>query len=1061
MTTYQTPAPVRGLKGGSKGTRSLLIWRAMRWRAGSSIMLLAVAVAAVMAATAGPVYLRAADQSLVTSELQKANFIDTGISLTPQTSAQYFDVGRLRSAAASVPGGVGERGSHFSRPIVTIDSQVVVNDVTAALPAVMQLVYRSGVCPYLKMVKGHCPSSRADVVLSTRTAAAMHVGVGDKVRPALTSRTHAALPALTVSGLYVPGNPSAPEWWGINYFPYGTGSVKQPFVDSGFVTEKGALAYSGLAPTEDWIDMALRPSSISATEVPAVLSRLSAWQSHVQTTDGVQVATQLPSVLGVASSEEHSAQTIVAMISLELILLVLLVVYGIARATSFLREPDVRVAELRGLPRRRIARVALREPAVLLVLAVPIGLLLTWLVLDVIDRNVLGPAATTGLDSLAVEAALVGCVAGLFSVALGSRNMLGNRRPDDTAEDARQRRIRNAAIVDALGLALAIAGVVELVGQSSHSSSSVSPFAYLGPGLVALGAGILVARLLPLLAVLAARSLTWSRRTALTLAARSVAQRQALTRQALVPAIATGLLVFGVAGLEVAAANHSMQARFTVGAPVVYDVQPHAGVDLVSAVRAADPTGREAMAAARINASTGTTLAVDSTRLAQVASWPASLSPVPASVVARQLRPPMPPPRIVPNGRTVTISLDVATSISPGPDLQMALYDRHGQGEFDVDFGDLSAGSHTYRGSIAGFCPSGCRLDQLILGWSGPPPHAPMSVRRAERATASNFQMRVLGIGVIRRAGGASDLVPVPARLTQPGAWQGNPAAVVTPSAAGLGLDANLVSTAGTPIASPVDVPSVLPSAATSELVSLDGTPGNPKGVFALGLDGAQLAAHAATVVPVLPSVGNDAAMVDLTFEELLQGGQAQDVTWQVWFHSPPSAALLRRLQDQGVSLLSQHSAASVLQGIDHTGPAFGFDLYGLAAAGAALLALGALLFSIASDARRRRVEFAGLAAVGVPRKTLLGSLLVESAVLSLAGAVAGTLAAALSAYFALRFLPEFPPGRVGPALQVGVPWLDVVLTGLGMLVVLGTAAIAANIVLVRGIRADLLRLSQ
>jgi putative ABC transport system permease protein len=1027
----------------------------MRWRAGSSIMLLAVAIAAVMAATAGPVYLHAADQSLVTSALEKANFANSGVSLTPETSGQYFPVDRLEAAARSVPGGVGGLGRRFSSAVLTIDSQVNVFDEQTKLPATMQVVFLSGECGDLRIVRGRCPTGPGEVMLSTRTAAAVRVGVGGRVRP---TTKKAAAPPLTVSGLYLPGNPAAPRWWGINWFVFGTGTPAHPFLDSGFVTEGQAVQYAGRAPTQDWVDMALRPASISATDVPAALHDLSAWQSHLQTTDGIQVATQLPAVLSVANSEEHSAQTIVAMISLELILLVLLVVYAVARGTSSLREPDVRVAELRGLPRGRVARVALREPAILLLVAVPIGLVLTWIVLAVIDRDVLGPSSATALDSLAIEAAFVGCVAGLLSVALGSRNILGNRRLEATAEETRQRQLRHAAIIDALGVALAVAGVVELVGQSSHAGAAVSPFAYLGPGLVALGAGILASRLLPLVARLASGTLAWSHRATLTLAARSIARRHALTRQVLVPTISTGLLVFAVAGLEVAAANHAMQADFSVGAPVVYDAQPNPGVDLVTAVRRADPSGREAMAVARIASSSGATLAVDSPRFARVASWPATLSPVSAAAVARELKPPMPPARMVPNGSALTLSIDAATSLTPGPDLQMALFDELGEGELDIDFGAIRGGSHTYRASIAGLCLAGCRLDQLLLGWSGPPDGLPPATRQAERKAAANFQMRVLGIAVsgVKGSGGAR---PVRAGLTRVGAWQGNPALVVTPGPSGLGLDADLLS-AGAPSASPVDVPSVLPSVATSELVSLDGTAGNPRGIFALGIDSAQLAAHAATVVPALPAIGNDAAMIDLSFAELDQGGQPQGVTWQVWFHAPPGAALLRRLRSDDVALLARHSATTVLQGIDHTGPSFGFDLYGLAAAGAALLALGALLFSIASDARRRRVEFAGLAAVGVPRRTLLGSLLVESTVLSVAGAIAGTAAAALSAYFALKFLPEFPPGRVGPALQVGVPWLDVVLTGVGMLVVLEAAAVTANLLLVRGVRPDLLRLS-
>lgn len=1042
----------------------------MRWRAGSSAMLLAVAVAAVMAATAGPVYLRSADQSLVTRALDQASPITRGITLSPEQSNGYAAPGPLRAAAETVPGGSGGRRARFGAPIVTIVSEVSVPDPSAGGAAAMELVYLSGACRSLRLVAGHCPRTPDEVVLTTRTAAAMHVRVGSRVTPsarAFSGGPSRSLAGLVVSGLARAGNPAAPQWWGNNYFSFGQGSSQKPQLDAGFLSEPGAVSYAGVAPTSDWVDMPLRPRSISASSVPGSLARLTSWSGTLETAKLIRVDTALASVLSAAGSEEHSAQTIVAVISLELLLLVLLVVYAVARATSSEREPDVRVAELRGLPRRRVARMALREPALLLVAAAPIGLGLTYLVLSAVDSRVL--SASTGLDSLAVAAAVVGCAAGLGSVALGSRNILGNRRADETPEQVRQRRIRNALILDSLGLAIAVAGLVELVGQSGHANAAVSPFAYLGPGLVALGAGIVLARLLPALGLAVSRALAWSRRASLTLAARSIARRQAVARQVLVPTIATGLLVFAVAGLEVAASNHAMQAQFSVGAPVVYGVQPHPGVNLLTAVRSADPSGREAMAAAKVTTSNGTTLAVDTSRFAAVASWPATLSATTASEVARELSPPAPPPRIVPNARALEISVDAAASLSPGPDMQLALFDEQGQGEVNVDFGSVAAGSHVYRASLAGLCPSGCRLDQLLLTWAGPSRRLTPASRNRERQQANDFRltvtgMRVVGAGAGQGASagtGSAASAPFDALLHRRGAWRGNSSVTVTPAGSGLLLGADFERPSASPTVSSVDLPAVLPSVATSVLVGLDGTPSNPRGVLALGLDATPLNTHADTVVPALPGAGNDAAMIELGFAEAAQVGQQQDVTWQVWFHRPPSRTLLHRLERAGVTILARHDSSAVLAGIDHTGPSFGFDLYGLAAAGAALLALGALLFSVASDARRRRVELAGLSAVGVPRGTLLSSLVVESTVLSVAGAAGGTVAAALSAFFALRFLPEFPPGRVGPALDVAVPWVDVALTGLAMLVLLEIAAVVANVVLVRGIRPDLLRLSQ
>jgi len=1015
---------------------------------------LAVSVAAIVAAVAGPVYLHGADQALVSTALSSSTVVKTGVSLTPEGSS-YVPPRLLLHAAASVPGGAGRApGSRFAAPITTVDANVRIPVVSVGLLGTMQLVSRSGACNELRFVAGRCPTRAGEVALTTRTAKALGVGVGSSIHP-LWGRE--SLPALRVTGLVLPGNSSSPYWWEDNYFPYGTsGKYTGPIVDDGFVTESDATGLATLAPTSDYVQLPLRRSSLGATAVPAFLGALARWTSRLGSREGIQAETGLPGVLSGASSEEGSARTIVAVVSLELVLLALLVVFAIARTTSALREADVRVAELRGLPKRSMIRVALREPALMLLAALPIGLAVAYFILLAVDKAELGTTSGTTLDSLAIEAGVAGCLAGLAAAALGSQHVWRDRRPDEPPAAEQQRRSRRAAVLDALALALAAAGIAEMAGQSAHSGSAVAPLAYLGPGLLALGVGVLAARALPFLARRAVRALGWSRRVALSLALRNLGRRPGLARQAVVPAIATGLLVFAVAGSAVAGANHAMQARFEVGAPVVLDVAPRPGVDLVTAVRRADPTGDHAMAAARISTSTGTTLAVDPQRFAAVASWPATLSATSAAAVARELAPPTPPARLVPAAGELLVSADELTPLRPGPDLQAELFDLAGDGEFTVDFGKLRPGSHTYTADLAGLCPGGCRLDQLDLAAS------PFQVDQPGLAFAQDYRLRITSVATRRTP--RAPVRPVEALLGETGTWRASADAVVAGSASqGLEIEANLVaaSNSGGVTVSPFDVPSVLPAVATSELVGLDGTPSDPNHVYVFGLDGSDLSAQATTVVPALPSVGGDASMIDLSFAERLIQGEPLDVTWQVWCSSAPSAGLLSRLRRDGVTVLSVHRASSALAAIDRTGPAVGFSLYTVAAAAAALLALGVLLFGIASDARRRRIELSGLSAVGIPLRALRRSLLIESSALAVAGAVAGTVATMVSASLALAFLPEFPPGRVGPPLTTGLPGLDVVLTGLAMLVLLEAAALAANMAVVAGVRPDQLRMAQ
>lgn len=1037
----------------------MLIWRAVRWRAGSSAMFFAVAIAAIMSATAGPIYLRAADQSLVAKALASAPVVETGLTLTPE-SGNYRPPRELLDGARSIPGG-GRHGSDlYGSPITTVDASGQLFNPLAGRDDTIDFVYRTWACARLDIVSGHCPRAAGEVVLSTRTARAISAHLGGVVHP-LSGGVSAT--SLRIVGLFMPRDATASYWWGGDYFAFGTPTKTGEILDDGFMSESGATALAPHLPTSDWLQVPLRTQAVQASAVPGLLSALDKWSAQVARASGIAVATRLGTVAARGEAEEHLATTIVTFVSLQLVLLALLVLYSVARATSALRATDVRVAELRGLPRRRIARLALREPTLLLLAALPIGIGLTYALLSAIDGHVLGAGSSTTVDSLALGAAVLGCLAGLVSVVFGSRGLLTGDSSGGAVADSNQRRNRNTTMLDALGIGLAIAGVAELVGESGSRQGRVEPIAYLGPGLVALGAAILAARLLPLAGRLLARAYEWSSATALTLAARALARKPALCRQVLIPSIATGLLVFGVAGLAVARTNHLTQADFTVGAPVVLKVQPRSGVNVLTAVRKADPGGKEAMAAALISANDGVTLALDSSRLAAIASWPTGLSHHSVANLAARLDPKAAPERVIAPGSVLRLLISSSSDLSPRPEVSVEMYQEAAQGELTLSLGEIRPGTHTYATSIAGDCPTGCRLDEFLLDWSGPtavPAHATArekGVVAHEVGLARHYSFRLVSMAT---ATGAESR-PLRMDFSDAADWQAGAAARATASASGLEMSVDFLTAYGEPTLSPVDLPRLIPAVATGQLVALDSTPEDPRAILPVGLDGGELPARADVVVPALPRVGSDAAMIDLGLAERAQSGPDTGVSFEVWCKQPPSASLLGRFRRDGLRVLSIERASSALAGIEHSGPSFGFDLYALAAIGSVVLALGTLLSSISSAARERRIEFAGLSAVGVPLRTLRRSLFFEATALSLAGAIAGTAAAAFSASIALRFLPEFPPGRIGPPLALGLPWLDVLATGAAMFVLLELAAVLANFVLVRGVTPALMRLAR
>lgn len=1014
------------------------------------------------AAAAAPLYLNAADQSIVSNVLRPLPPSRIGITLT-ETPGGTGNAGIvLLAAAAGVPGGSGAAASdRFGPPILTTDLLTKVYSPVGGLNDSLDLVARTGACADLRLVSGRCAGSIDEVMLSTRSAEQLRVQVGSTFPLSGTKASVSFSPGtasgpsrrskpirLVVSGIYQPGDPAAAVWWGQNFFEFGSAPPggSEP-LDSGFVTAAAAAKLSAEIEGSSFVQLPLHPATISAADVPHLLGVLSRWEVQVRAADGATVGSFLPTVLATAEGEESSARIVTLVVALQLVLLALLVLYNVARATSALRAGDVRVAELRGLPRRRIVMLALREPVVLLVVAVPIGIGLAWVVVAAVGKALLGFGAPA-LDSLALAAAGVAFAGGVLSAAFGSRALLRLRLGEESLDAGRRRRAFNAGILDALGLALAASGLAELVSKGSRQATGEDLLALLGPGLIALGLGILGARLLPLAANAMARATRWSRRVAVALASRSISRRDVVARRVIVPTIAAGLLAFSVAGLAVSRRNDSMQATFTVGAPVVLHVQVRPGVNFLAAVRSAAPGPGEAMAVAVVRQSFGETLAVDSSRLAGIAAWPADLASRPLRVIAAALRPPTPPARTIPPGDRLVLTADLGGPLNPEPDLELTVFDEQPGVETSVDFGHLRPGAHQYSGALLGSCNEGCRMDAFTLLW-------PAGNHPDRRARAVSLRLSSLAIVT----GKVSRVLPV--GFSHAGWWEGSGPMLAQASTGGLTVAGDLLVATSPPTISPVDVPATLPIVVTSTFAALNASATTPGQYAAIGLDGNQVASTGVGTVGALPRIGDNASMIDLGLAQLVQTAPVAGASYEIWCHAPPSAALIDRLDRLGVTIVGSESVTPVLKGLERTGASLGFDLFGASALGALVLALGALMFAAAASARQIGVEFAGLAAVGVPRRTLRRSVVIEALMISGTGAALGWLAGVAGASLALRILPEFPPGRVGPPLETALPWAALAIAGAAVCVALAGAAIVSAAVVMRQVRPDRLRMSQ
>ena len=546
-----------------------------------------------------------------------------------------------------------------------------------------------------------------------------------------------------------------------------------------------------------------------------------------------------------------------------------------------------------------------------------------------------------------------------------------------------------------------------------------------------------------------------STRVATFLAARQVGRRPGLVRQTRVLVVALCLASFATAAWSVARSNRETVARFTVGASTVLTVNPDPGVDLAGAVDRADPDGRMAMAAAVVRTPSSVLLAVDSSRLARVAEWPrglGSVDRVPAAID------PKAPPEVRLTGRAVRFDARVtdptgAAGVS-GLDLEAWTFDAGTATTNLVNAGPIRLGPAQYQAGLGGACSTGCRLEGIgVVGVTGRPP-AP-----------SNITLTLTGIETVTPP---RSWRPVPADLGSASGWQsmGAPVSVAEQSGA-LSFGIPPASLAGyeegasalaVPLLGPADAPTVLPAAVTTEDATLNGAILPSSQVPVEGLDGNTLEVHAVVEPAALPAVGSNAVLVDLRLAQLSQTEPSiAETSYQVWLAPGASSGLVARLQAQGLRVTATERAATVLSALNRQGPALADDFLLLAAAAALLLGVAATIAAFGGATRQRATEMVALEAAGIPRRSLVMSLLGETLVLVVAcvlGAVAGLIGVAL----ALHSLPELATAPGGPILRYGLP-LGAVTIVFGVVLSASFAgAVTAQMVVVRRMTPRLLR---
>jgi putative ABC transport system permease protein len=1009
--------------------------RGLGYRRGSTAAMLTIAAVGCAAAALAPTYDAAAKTSIMRDTVSSASVIERGFEVREQGSLGHI-LGPLSAAVDRIVASAAPA----ARPL--FGSKVESIEATAYFSAQDQsapLVYRSDLCAHLTMLAGHCELSTGVVMVSESLAKLNDWQVLQRITPNGWSN-------FTISGIYHTPDPTAAYWFdqGSLYFPaeYPATAKDAPPVDAVFTSRDTIESASGYHSAVESVAELINQSTLRETDLPkltATVTALSNAPDLIQADASVESSVQ--ATVDQVRSSWHSLSVPVVSITAQTLLLVWLLLFLIVTEAIDARGRDIALAKLRGYGRRRVLGVAVSEPAVVLLLAWPLGMALAWGVSRFLVADLLRAGTPIGLTALSWLIALLGIVGGVAAVSVGGRRSV--RRP--IVEEWRrvgQEATHRGWVVDSVVLTAAVAALLELrLGGSATPNKSL---ALLVPGLLGVAVAVVGSRLLPLVCRAAFEFTARAGSLAVFLAVRHVARRPTGLRAVTAMAAAFTLTSFGLASYTTGHANRALVAEVTNGAPAVMAVDAKAGSNLGAVVAGLDPSGKQAMVVDEYLNPTGSgrvLLGVDPQPFAKIASWRSSFAAEPLAGVVSVLDPTAPPPVIV-DGDALRVRLDARSESQPlvlAADLSVA-------DQLAPIYANLGTITQTGAQLSVAATLTGCPcqlLDLTVSTTTGPGRAAPVPVQADIVVTGLDEQK-------------AGTWVPVAAGTDDAHRWRTTvgdhrPVAVsATPQ--GLQWPLGFLSNQNA-LLQPIDRPDPIPV-----LVGSTGAAPVSGSAQLTGLDGKPLAVVAVATSAVIPGAPTGGVLIDREYAESAAGGNLTAVQQQVWTTAAAASRIRTALVDAGFHVGDATRAAAETRVLQRQGPGLASILFLGDSVAAAILAAGVAIAGLAFATRRRRYEYAALEAVGERRSRLFLGLFLEQSMVLLFGALIGIGAGVVAARLVSSSIPEFitkPPGvplSYSPSLQALTPTL------VGTVAVLLCVAALTSWRLLAGVRPDQLR---
>jgi hypothetical protein len=887
-----------------------LVLGAIRRRRAQALLLFLLGTIAATVAAAAPGYIATGVQSLAAASVEAAVPAERVIAVDwlanfDQSSQKPTDMAasfrQNVASAMKLPG--------FRSVVDVRGAGSVVKDATGNIG--VALAYRDGVCDQVAIV-GRCPSAPGEVLLSAAAAAQLGT-VGDTVRFFIEDVAHAV--TLRVTGTYSPRAPYDPYWGRSTATPSdpAPGARLTPYLLLTPLSTFDSLAFPLATISADVIATG---DAFRHTDAQVLIGverdgGLALSRQSYRTTAGLQALTNR------IFDDQQLVYVAVPVGVVELLLLCWFALFLAVRQTGEERRLDVAKLKLHG-SRRRDMWVLVAGQSVLPVLiggvvGVPAGVALA--------RLLGGPVSGDSLSRLmlyaAVAAAAVAVLGGIVAALVAERRILGESVADlgrEVASGGTGRRSRlRSGLFDISIAALAIAATYQLT-TGGLATTRLRGLAVAAPLLLALIAGLLTSRLVPLAARAVGPGLLRAGRVGSWLVAAHLHRRAGRSRVLALLTLAVAVLASTALAFGVAAPARANRAAYEVGADRVLTVDAPNRDTLLAAVRAADPDGRFAMAAVQTYG-TVRVLAVDTSRLSAVVPWQDAYGGGSWDDLVGALRQPHPDP-VAFTGTSLRLTATWQPVAPAGSPVMVAAVVVTRAGDLaTVRFGPLRPGRADYTAATP-FCAEGpCRLVSVGLAPTGSnavPPAAGSRLVLSELDQADPAAPVVSTAMFADRTRWRNDVRPNFAfgQLTTDDA--GLAFAVPTPDESGQPKPA--IPDPAYVYDSPVPLPMVVIGADTKV------GPVDDPALLVFG-------DTAAPVTPVaqarsLPRLGTSGVLVDLAEADRVLPVGSTVGTMEVWLSAAAPPDIVERLGAAGVRVISVDSRADRLAQLSAEGTA-------------------------------------------------------------------------------------------------------------------------------------------